>query len=76
MNIYITEAQTSLIIKAYKENKGRIDKFMDWVGMDLVDKYVNENSSGFQPDDLVTSERETLNEIYCNIQDKLEKIWR
>tara|TARA_B110000444_G_scaffold15681_1_gene13538 strand:- start:5664 stop:5894 length:231 start_codon:yes stop_codon:yes gene_type:complete len=76
MNVYITESQSDLIIKAYKENKGDIEKFMTWSGLDLVDKYVGENNNAFHPDDLGTDELDKLNEIYCEVQMKLEKIWR
>jgi hypothetical protein len=45
MKFFITEEQLFTLKASFKENQTSMEKWLDWGGLDLIDKMVEENNN-------------------------------
>lgn len=70
MKFFITEEQLFTLKASFKENQTSMEKWLDWGGLDLIDKMVEENNN--HPidwdDDVSVGE---MNELYGYVRNNL-----
>lgn len=70
MKFFITEEQLFTLKASFKENQTSMEKWLDWGGLDLIDKMVEENNNRRidWDDDVSVGE---MNELYGYVRSNL-----
>ena len=71
MRVFIKPDQLLQIQNRFNIDQGSKEKFMDWIGMEMIDGFVELNNGGIEIDADSTETINDLNGLYSEVQGKL-----
>jgi hypothetical protein len=71
MRVFLKPDQLLQIQNRFNIDRGSKEKFMDWIGMEMIDGFVELNNGGIEIDADSTETINDLNGLYSEVQGKL-----
>jgi hypothetical protein len=71
MRVFLKPDQLLQIQNRFNIDQGSKEKFMDWIGMEMIDGFVELNNGGIEIDADSTETINDLNGLYSEVQGKL-----